>query len=301
MRTMSAAGWIGVACVLAGCGGSALEVSKGAGLASPQSVARADARPAAPSSMGPATSDDAPSGSADASDFTGPHESARSESAPRRERPGLGTEWGETRSSRVHDVRFTRADGDRPFAVATVHYDDDQGVAQAARGRAGSVAELDVADGAVTVGIRGESGDPLDARFVADRTYVVGREGQRYSIVVTNHTSHRFETVATVDGLDVVNGRAGALSNRGYVLPAFGSVTIDGFRQSREAVAAFRFSRVSESYAARTGSDRNVGVIGVALFSERGDAFDPLRERETARREHAEPFPADPRFARPPR
>src|SRR5207244_4524638 len=31
------------------------------------------------------------------------------------ERPGLGTEWGESRTSRVHDVTFVRGDADRPF------------------------------------------------------------------------------------------------------------------------------------------------------------------------------------------
>src|SRR5262245_16985676 len=49
---------------------------------------------------------------------TGTDSSARSEVRPSpsaeapRERPGLGTEWGETRTSRVHDVTFVRADAD---------------------------------------------------------------------------------------------------------------------------------------------------------------------------------------------
>ena len=34
-------------------------------------------------------------------------------------------------------------------------------------------------------------------------------------------------------------------------------------------MATFRFSSVRDSYAAREGSDRNVGVIGVAFFAER--------------------------------
>jgi len=48
-----------------------------------------------------------------------------------------------------------------------------------------------------------------------------------------------------------------------------GSVTVDGFRQSLSAVAAFRFADPEDSYSARLGTPENVGIVGVALFSER--------------------------------
>jgi hypothetical protein len=105
--------------------------------------------------------------------------------------------------------------------------------------------------------------------------------------------------VGTVDGLDVINGKPGTFDNRGYVLLPFATLQIEGFRTSTSAVAAFRFAAVADSYAAQTGSARNVGVIGLAFFSERGDAFIP--ESETRLRDSATPFPADPRFAQPPR
>jgi len=47
------------------------------------------------------------------------------------------------------------------------------------------------------------------------------------------------------------------------------------------------------------GAARNVGVIGVAFFGERGDAF--INQQELRTRDSASPFPADPRFAQPPR
>ena len=74
-------------------------------------------------------------------------------------------------------------------------------------------------------------------------------------------------------------------------------VEIDGFRQSMDEVAAFRFGSVRGSYAGQKGNDRNVGVIGVAVFAERG-ATQPWTEREIGRRETADPFPG--RFAAPP-
>ena len=226
------------------------------------------------------------------------------------QRPGLGTEWGEARVSRVHDVSFARAEEDRPFAVAALNYNDRDGVeALASRQavRSGTWREIPTGGGAITVSIRGEGGELLSAVKVADRTFVVGQEGQRYSIVLVNHTNHRFEAVATVDGLDVVNGHPGDLHNRGYVMMPFGTVEVDGFRQSHDAVAAFRFARVADSYAAQTTGDRNVGVIGVAFFAERGDAFvpwqqqQPMGDDDTRLRDTASPFPNDPRFAHPPR
>lgn len=214
-------------------------------------------------------------------------------------RPGLGTEYGESRTSRVHDVTFVR-DSSRPFATAMMNYNDKRGVDALVASQGGRISSrgLDAAAGAVTVSIRDASGSPLEAVKAGDRTFVVGQAGQRYSIVLQNHTSHRFEAVATVDGLDVINGKSGTFDNRGYVLMPFATLEIDGFRQSTSTVAAFRFAAVQDSYAAQMGKARNVGVIGVAFFSERGDAFIP--ENEVRTRNSASPFPADPRFAQPP-
>jgi hypothetical protein len=116
-------------------------------------------------------------------------------------------------------------------------------------------------------------------------------------IQIENHSNNRFEAVATVDGLDVVDGKDGSLAKRGYLINPWATLQIDGFRRSQSAVAAFRFGAVKDSYAARKGNDRNVGVIGVAFFHERGTSL-PWTERELERRDSANPFPAG--FASPP-
>jgi len=101
-------------------------------------------------------------------------------------------------------------------------------------------------------------------------TYVLGHMGDRYTIRVENHSGRRIEAVVTVDGRDVVDGKPGDFRNkRGYLVPAWGHVDIDGWRLSESKAAAFRFSAVSDSYATRTGNAREVGVIGVAVFPER--------------------------------
>ncbi|MCG8423833.1 MAG: hypothetical protein MJE77_38545 [Proteobacteria bacterium] len=86
-----------------------------------------------------------------------------------------------------------------------------------------------------------------------------------------NPTGRRIEAVISVDGLDVIDGQAADVRKRGYVVPAHGELTVDGFRVSTREVATFRFSSVSNSYAGRKGVARNVGVIGVALFAEQSD------------------------------
>jgi hypothetical protein len=113
-------------------------------------------------------------------------------------------------------------------------------------------------------------GVPAPTFFQGAETYVMGEMGARYTLRIVNHTGRRIEAVASVDGRDVVDGRAADVrTKRGYLVPAWGQVDIDGWRLSRAQVAAFRFSTVSGSYAARTGSAREVGVIGAAIFPER--------------------------------
>jgi hypothetical protein len=113
-------------------------------------------------------------------------------------------------------------------------------------------------------------GRPAPRFFHAGESYVMGRMGERYTLRIWNRSSRRIEAVVSVDGRDVVDGKPGDFRNkRGYLVPAWGSVDIDGWRLSEREAAAFRFTSVPNSYAGRMGNARNVGVIGVAVFPER--------------------------------
>src|SRR5262249_54663251 len=103
------------------------------------------------------------------------------EPAPR-DRPGLATQWGETRESHVHDVDFLRSDPERPFAIAEIFYNDGSGVQALAayHGDTPHPLSLRIASGAITVSIRDAWGAPLPGMRAGDRTYVTGREGARY-------------------------------------------------------------------------------------------------------------------------
>ncbi|MEZ4398624.1 MAG: hypothetical protein R3B06_01300 [Kofleriaceae bacterium] len=123
------------------------------------------------------------------------------------------------------------------------------------------------------VEIVADDGDVLDTFFHQGRYYVRGAANRAYTIRVTNPTARRVEAVVSVDGLDVIDGENGDTRKRGYIVPAYGEVRIDGWRTSLENVAAFRFSSVTGSYAGRKGKARNVGVIAVALFDEQAQAM----------------------------
>lgn len=113
-------------------------------------------------------------------------------------------------------------------------------------------------------------GSPARTYEHRGETFLLGQLGARYTLRVANHSSRRVEAVVSVDGRDAIDGQpADFRSKRGYVVPPWGSVDIDGWRISHAEAAAFRFSSVRDSYAAKTGNARDVGVIGVAIFPER--------------------------------
>lgn len=212
------------------------------------------------------------------------------------ERPGLGTEWGETRDSRVSSAPFERQDEDTPLATASFFYNDEAGVrAVLGAGYWDRRADgISTARGALTIHVVDDRGSPLPTFSGGGRSYVMGNDGARYAIRIENQTGARFEAVATVDGLDVIDGQPGSFEKRGYLVAPWSTVEIDGFRRSEDQVAAFRFGKVRDAYATKRGLDRNVGVIGVAVFQERGSRW-PWTERELERRDRADPFPG--RFA----
>lgn len=123
---------------------------------------------------------------------------------------------------------------------------------------------------AYSVTVESENGYNLPVFYQGGQAFVLGTYGERYNIRVRNLTGRRVEAVVTVDGRDVVSGDVGDFTRqRGYVLPAYGDVLIEGFRQSMSHVAAFRFTTPGDSYSSRRGTPQNVGVIGVAFFAER--------------------------------
>ncbi len=124
------------------------------------------------------------------------------------------------------------------------------------------------------------TGERIPVHAHRGRLYVVGTPGAKYSLLLNNKTGERVLTVVSVDGINVITGDTATPAQSGYVLNPWGSVAIDGWRKNMSEVAAFVFTSLPESYAARTGRPGNVGVIGVAVFRE----YQPPRPPELLQR-----------------
>jgi len=105
--------------------------------------------------------------------------------------------------------------------------------------------------------------------------YVAGQPGNRYAVRMVNRTGARVLVVLSVDGINAVSGETAAVNQTGYVLAPYASAEITGWRKSMTEAAAFCFTSLADSYAARTDRPDNVGVIGVAIFRERALRPDP--------------------------
>lgn len=119
--------------------------------------------------------------------------------------------------------------------------------------------------------------------------YVEGKEGTRFSLRMRNNSSHRVLFVPTVDGLSIMSGKEASFKSRGYIVGAYDSLTISGWRTSDNNVAEFFFSSPKESYATKINRSGNLGVIGCAVFKENK----PVEVIEKVIKEYI-PYPAYP-------
>ena len=130
--------------------------------------------------------------------------------------------------------------------------------------------------------------------------WVAGERGHAYAVRLRNTTGQRVLVVLSVDGVNAVSGEQAAPDQTGYVLDAWESTDIAGWRKSNEDVAQFVFSTPRNSYAARTGRAENLGVIGIAVFRDgdaprwtprRGVLHGPMAAAETVDTPSASPSP----------
>jgi hypothetical protein len=109
----------------------------------------------------------------------------------------------------------------------------------------------------------------LTVHWHEGRAYVVGKPGNEYRVALRNRQREEVLAVVSVDGVNVITGETAEPSQSGYVLAPRGALDIQGWRRSLSQTAAFYFTSLPDSYAARTGRPHDVGVIGVALFRKK--------------------------------
>ncbi|WP_201599094.1 hypothetical protein [Psychrobacter vallis] len=197
----------------------------------------------------------------------------------------LGTQWGDEVDSPITTVDLRRVNNE-PLEEMQVSYAD-----KSYKGRA--VNSMSLLAGKVEFSVITDN-DKLPLYRDAGNYYLQGQAGQAYRLVYHNNSANTYEIVASVDGLNVLNGSAASLYDSGYVLEPNDDLVIEGFRKSQSAVASFIFSKPDNAYAANTtsGSIENTGVIGTVIY----ELYDPSQPKPR----HAKTYPADKGYAKPP-
>jgi len=161
-----------------------------------------------------------------------------------------------------------------------------------AAAHAGSLVDVSVIDR--------DTGASLPTHRHDGKLYIAGVPGHRYSVRLSNRTSSRVLTVLSVDGVNAITGQTANPNQSGYVLDAWQSTEVEGWRKNMSEIAQFNFTALDNSYAARTGRPNNVGVIGVAVFREKAPVWRERDDKISMHEAESQPRSADSAAAAPP-
>ena len=112
-------------------------------------------------------------------------------------------------------------------------------------------------------------GKPIKEYIHQNKIYIEGRKNSAFSIKLRNNSSEKALFVLTIDGLSVLDGKDASFDSRGYIINGYDSMTVNGWRMNDNEVAQFFFSSPDESYRKRMSKGNNLGVIGLAVFTEK--------------------------------
>lgn len=111
--------------------------------------------------------------------------------------------------------------------------------------------------------------NPADEYYHNGSIWIEGREGNNYTIDLTNRSNHRALFILSVDGLDVLEGKTAGLNSQGYIIAGGQTISVPGWKINNNQAAVFYFSRSRDSYVNSIGgSTTNTGVIGAMVFQE---------------------------------
>lgn len=143
---------------------------------------------------------------------------------------------------------------------------------------------------AVVMDARDGSGRTVHEYVAPDKdTYIEGREGTAFRLVVQNRTGRRVAVIPSVDGLSVMDGKKASDSSGGFVLEAHERIEIPGWQRGSGKAARFEFAGMKDgkdaSYVARIGGDvEHKGVIGLTVLEERRRPREPMKSALLARK-----------------
>ena len=101
-------------------------------------------------------------------------------------------------------------------------------------------------------------------------SFIEARSGTNYTVKIKNDNPYRVMAVLSVDGLDVVTGKPAEETNTGYIIDAYSSLDVKGYRISDDNSASFIFTSKGKSYVQQAKSNAtNAGVIGLRTYKEK--------------------------------
>lgn len=108
-------------------------------------------------------------------------------------------------------------------------------------------------------------------RAKIERSYVIARNDEPYRIRVSNRSNKRVGVVIAVDGRNIISGKKSHLESneRMYILGPYQTEEFDGWRTGKNRINRFYFTNVADSYAADWGGHTAMGVVALAVFTER--------------------------------
>ena len=121
-------------------------------------------------------------------------------------------------------------------------------------------------------------GRSLPVYWHEGRAWVVGKPGNEYQLNLRSRQGEDVLAVLSVDGVNAITGESATVQQSGYVLSPSRALEVKGWRKDLARTAAFYFTTLADSYAARTGRPDNVGAIGVALFRRKAQEPAPLSQ-----------------------
>ncbi len=199
----------------------------------------------------------------------------------------LGTKWGDDVSSYVTQVDLKRM-STQPIDETQIRYAAKQFSGRGVNG-------ISLAAGKISFSIVDDRGRILPLYRDGQNYYLSANDGQSYQLRYSNTSNQTFEIVASVDGLDVLDGGRASRLKSGYVLRPNSSFAIEGFRKSNSSVASFTFSKPKDAYAANSanGSIQNTGVIGTVVYELKAPKYYPPKKINDGYAPTPNAFPAD--------
>lgn len=131
--------------------------------------------------------------------------------------------------------------------------------------------DISMKDNNIELEMVADNGRPMREFSHEGKIFVESREGSKYALRVKNNTSNRVLVVASIDSLNAITGKPAknGPNEAGYIVNAYDSYLIRGFRVSDDEVAAFQFVKKGKSYATSVGSGGGNGVVAVRVYEEK--------------------------------